>query len=129
MLSPGFFAAIRSTSRSTVGTGLPVDRDDHVAARGPALALDRHLARRGLQAGLRSAVFRRTVATSTPLETGRWNSRAMLGSSVLPSIPEERMLDLAVLDQLGDDVLTVLIGIAKPMPTLPCSGRRSRSAR
>ena len=61
----------------------------------------------------------RTVATSTPLDTGRWKSRAMLGVSVLPSMPRNACSTFPCLINSATTSLTVLIGIAKPMPTFP----------
>src|SRR4029077_4849795 len=84
--------------------GPTVDLDDHVAAGRPALALDRDLVRRRLEAGLRSTAAGPHGGDENAARHGQVEEAPDVRLQRLPFDPEERMLDLAALDQLSHDV-------------------------
>src|SRR5580765_499563 len=84
--------------------GPAVDLDDHVATGRPTLALDGHLVRRSLEAGLGSSAARPHGGDEHAARHGQVEEAPDVRLQRLPFDPEEWMLDLATLDQLGDDV-------------------------
>jgi hypothetical protein len=81
-----------------------VDFDDHVASGRPALPLDCDLARRRLEGGLRSTAARPHGGDEHAAHHGQVEEARDVGLQRLPFDPEEGMLDLALFDQLGDNV-------------------------
>src|SRR5580765_3761002 len=84
--------------------GPTVDLDDHVAAGRPALALDRDLIRRRLEASLCSTTAGPHGGDEHAARHGQVEEAPDVRLQRLPFAPEERMLDRAALDQFGDDV-------------------------
>src|SRR5580765_5719552 len=119
MWSPGFFDAMRSTRVSMEGTGLPSTLTITSPPAGQLSPSTVTWFVAALRAAFAAPLPGRTEATSTPLVTGRWKRRAMFGCSVFPSIPRKGCSTLPCLISSATTSLTVLIGIAKPMPTLP----------
>ena len=71
---------------------------------GQRLTVDDAPARRALEPGLRRAAPGSTVSTSSPCSDRQLKSSAMLGVDRLSLDTEDRVLDVAALDDLRDDV-------------------------